>query len=138
MHFYDDKGPGGYWYRFAGDHNHNRRIARPCEDECSHASEAEAFHHYCEHLRQRLQLTPGAQWRNCSVPQCPDHVSVTILNQERCPTWEEMCWAKRLFFHPNECVVQFHPSEEDYVNCHPYCLHLWKPQGRDILTPQKL
>ncbi len=67
-----------------------------------------------------------------------DHVSVTILNHERCPTWEEMCWVKGLFFRPSECVVQFHPSEDDYVNCHPYCLHLWKPQGREIVTPQRL
>ena len=67
-----------------------------------------------------------------------DHVSVTILNEERCPTWEEMCWVKGLFFKPNECVVQFHPSQDDYVNCHPYCLHLWKPQGREIVTPQGL
>ena len=67
-----------------------------------------------------------------------DHVSVTILKHERCPTWEEMCWVKGLFFRPNECVVQFHPPQDDYVNCHPYCLHLWKPQGREILTPQRL
>ncbi len=67
-----------------------------------------------------------------------DHVSVTILNEERCPTWEEMCWVKSLFFKPNECVVQFHPPQDDYVNCHPYCLHLWKPQGREMLMPRSL
>ncbi len=67
-----------------------------------------------------------------------DHVSVTILNEERCPTWEEMCWVKGLFFLPNECAIQYHPSQDNYVNCHPYCLHLWKPQGRELLMPERL
>ncbi len=67
-----------------------------------------------------------------------DHVSVTIPSKERCPTWEEMCWVKALFFQPNDCVVQFHPPEDDYVGCNPYSLSLWKPQGREIPTPARL
>lgn len=58
-----------------------------------------------------------------------DHVSVSIVNAKnvsRMPDWDEMCWVKNLFFEPTECVVQFHPSDEDYVNMHPNCLHLWR------------
>lgn len=55
-----------------------------------------------------------------------DHVSVSLQN--RTPHWEEMCHVKDLFFEPFETVVQFHPSIEEYVNNHPYCLHLWRSQ----------
>lgn len=66
-----------------------------------------------------------------------DHVSVT-LNRKRCPTWEEMCWIKDQFFDENETVVQYHPAKSDYVNNHRYCLHLWKPTGAKLPTPESL
>lgn len=58
-----------------------------------------------------------------------DHVSVTCKDARRCPTWEEMCWVKDLFWDKDEVVIQYHPAEKDYINNHPYCLHLFKPQG---------
>jgi len=54
-----------------------------------------------------------------------EHVSVSLEN--RTPSWEEMCWVKDLFWNDDECVIQYHPPREKYVNCHPHCLHLWKP-----------
>jgi len=62
-----------------------------------------------------------------------DHVSVSL--PDRCPTWEEMCHVKQLFFHGNEPVVQYHPRSEDYVDFHPYCLHLWRPQRDRLPLP---
>lgn len=62
-----------------------------------------------------------------------DHVSVSFKN--RCPTWEEMCEIKRMFFHPAEVVVQYHPAQSEYVNNHPYCLHLWRCQLCAMPTP---
>ena len=63
-----------------------------------------------------------------------DHVSVSFRN--RTPTWEEMAEIKRMFFRADETVVQFHPEEDEYINQHPYCLHLWKKQGhRHELPP---
>lgn len=35
-----------------------------------------------------------------------EHVSVSPKNQKRCPTWEEMCAVKNLFFEPEETVIQ--------------------------------
>lgn len=64
-----------------------------------------------------------------------DHVSVSIVDVDRCPTWEEMCDVKRLFFKPDECVVQFHPEESEYVNIHPHCLHLWRFQKSPFPVP---
>ena len=38
----------------------------------------------------------------------------------------------------DECVVQFHPPKSEYVNLHPYCLHLWKKIGGTFETPPKI
>lgn len=62
-----------------------------------------------------------------------DHVSVCAKN--RVPTWEEMCKVKDFFFEPEECVMQLHPPQSQYVNCHPYVLHLWRPQNLSIPMP---
>lgn len=64
-----------------------------------------------------------------------EHVSVTTKNGKRCPTWEEMCAIKDMFFLPDECVVQYHPPKKVYVNVHEYCLHLWKPIKQNIPMP---
>lgn len=64
-----------------------------------------------------------------------DHVSVTTRNGNRCPTWEEMCAIKDMFFYPEECVVQYHPAKSEYVNIHEHCLHLWRPQRKSVPMP---
>lgn len=64
-----------------------------------------------------------------------EHVSVTIMGKQRCPVWDEMCFIKSLFWEPEDCVIQFHPPESEYVNCHPYCLHLWRKCGINEETP---
>ena len=38
-----------------------------------------------------------------------EHVSVSL--PDRCPTWEEMCFIKDLFWNSDECVVQYHPPK---------------------------
>lgn len=65
-----------------------------------------------------------------------EHVSVS--RKDRCPTWDEMCQIKDLFWDDSDCVVQFHPPKAEYVNNHPFCLHLWRPIGWDIRTPQRV
>lgn len=64
-----------------------------------------------------------------------EHVSVSLKN--RCPTWEEMCAIKEIFWGDDEAVMQIHPPKEDYVNLHNYCLHLWKPVNGEITRPPK-
>lgn len=56
-----------------------------------------------------------------------EHVSVSIKNSNRCPTWPEMCYVKSLFWDEDSCVVQYHPPKSQYVNNHDYCLHMWRP-----------
>ena len=63
-----------------------------------------------------------------------EHVSVSLVNCNACPSWDEMCLVKNLFWE-NECVIQYHPPHTDYVNIHPGCLHLWRPRHSDIPMP---
>ena len=62
-----------------------------------------------------------------------EHVSVSLPN--RCPTWDEMCHIKAIFWDDEDCVVQFHPPRAAHVNNHPYCLHMWRQVGQDYETP---
>lgn len=65
-----------------------------------------------------------------------DHVSVSLKN--RCPGWKEMCFIKDLFFEEEDCVMQLHPPKSEYVNNHPFCLHLWRPQEDKIPQPPSI
>ncbi len=56
----------------------------------------------------------------------------------RIPTWKEMAFAKRLFWDGEDVVVQFHPRESEYVNAHPHVLHLWRPLGVELPTPDPM
>lgn len=71
-----------------------------------------------------------------------DHVSVTVTSLvkkvERCPTWEEMCFVKSLFWEDEESVMQLHPPKSQWVNNHPYCLHMWRPQSDNIPLPPSI
>ena len=79
----------------------------------------------------RLKVSDGGGW---------DHVSISMndlngMPVKKYPSWDDMCFIKDLFWDKSEVVLQYHPEEKDYVNLHPYCLHLWKPQGDTIPTP---
>lgn len=65
-----------------------------------------------------------------------EHVSVS--RTDRCPTWDEMCQVKRMFWDESDCVLQYHPPKNHYVNNHPYCLHLWRPVGLKIPMPPSI
>jgi len=76
-----------------------------------------------------------------------EHVSVTLKKMlkggtahelGRCPTWEEMCKVKDLFWDGTDAVVQFHPPESEYVSEHHHCLHLWKKVGENFETPPSI
>ena len=66
-----------------------------------------------------------------------EHVSVTI-NRKRTPSWDIMNHVKDLFWDAEDLVVQFHPPRSQYINCHPYCLHLWRSdQIQALMLPDK-
>lgn len=69
-----------------------------------------------------------------------DHVSVTLHRKngadiKRCPSFGEMQMIKEKIFEDDEIVFQLHPREEDYINTHPFCLHLWRPNNCEMNIP---
>lgn len=102
-------------------------------------------------VRQGYYATePGQTWgsyvdvrlpsnQRCCIIACDgdengwDHVSVSL--KHRTPTWEEMDWVKRMFFEDNDAVFQFHVPVSQHINCHPNCLHLWRPTKVDFPLP---
>jgi hypothetical protein len=62
-----------------------------------------------------------------------EHVSVST--KHRIPTWAEMCFVKDLFWDEEETVIQFHPPKSQYVNQHPYVLHLWRQRHTPFPLP---
>jgi hypothetical protein len=77
------------------------------------------------------ELTAG--WEHVSV-----RARIKGSKRARCPTWEEMCYIKDLFWEPSETVIQFHPPESKAINMHPSVLHLWKPNFTIALPPTDL
>lgn len=64
-----------------------------------------------------------------------EHVSVSPFKKHITPTYEDMCRLKGMFFRKDECVVEYHPAEDEYVNNMPNCLHLWRPIEEKMPTP---
>ena len=85
----------------------------------------------------RCVASNGDDWVEAGLPAPPwEHVSVSTA--VRCPTWEEMCRVKDLFWDPEDAVFQIHPPEKEYINQHPYCLHLWRPVGIVLPRPPSI
>jgi hypothetical protein len=87
--------------------------------------------------RDGVELTviasDGADWD--PVWGFPKWEHVSVSTPRRCPTWDEMQFIKQAFWDDEDCVVQFHPPKSQYVNRHPFCLHLWRPVGVEIPMP---
>lgn len=67
-----------------------------------------------------------------------EHVSVSLGPfSNKCPSWDEMCQIKKLFWGEDVCVIQFHPAKSNYVNRHKGCLHMWRKIGTVIEMPPK-
>ncbi len=62
-----------------------------------------------------------------------EHVSVSF--KDHTPRWGDMCHVKDLFWHEEDCVVQYHPPKSLYKNLHEHCLHLWRPVGGELPIP---
>lgn len=67
-----------------------------------------------------------------------EHVSVSLPDSpKKCPSWDEMCIVKRLFWTPDCCVVQFHPAEAEYVDV-AQVLHLWRNVRTAFPAPPRI
>jgi hypothetical protein len=53
------------------------------------------------------------------------HLSISNAQSRKLPSWTVMGRVKDAFFADDEWCCQFFPAKEEYVNDHPWCLHLW-------------
>ena len=65
-----------------------------------------------------------------------EHLSVSMPSKT--PSWEQMCIMKDIFWNKDETCIEYHPREEDYVNNHEHCLHIWKPTEEILPIPPSL
>jgi hypothetical protein len=73
-----------------------------------------------------IRISDGGGWR---------HLSISNMQRKVMPTWQIMCRAKELFWGDDELVVQYHPPKSDYINDHPFCLHLWQCLDEPMPAP---
>jgi hypothetical protein len=94
-----------------------------------------AFHLESPEPGWRLAIiaSDGMGWEHVSV-----HAYRRSGQQQRCPSWKEMCFVKDAFWDDEDEVVQFHPRKSEYINNHPYTLHLWRPTDSVIPTPPSI
>jgi hypothetical protein len=70
-------------------------------------------------------IADGMGWR---------HLSISNAQKKMLPSWQTMCRVKDLFFGDDCWACQFHPAKADYINDHPWVLHIWQPL--DVELPQ--
>lgn len=62
---------------------------------------------------------------------------VSVSRLRKCPTWDELCETKEIFWNNEECVVQYLPYIM-YEHKYKHCLHLFRPVGVEIPIPPKI
>jgi hypothetical protein len=63
------------------------------------------------------------------------HLSVTNAQKKMLPSWTVLGRLKDLFYGDDEWACQFFPAKEDYIDDHPFCLHIWKPLDEELPRP---
>ena len=58
-------------------------------------------------------------------------IHMSVSHQERLPTWDEMKKVREELLPLNRDFAMIFPKQEDYINIHPYCLHLMEIKPSD-------
>ena len=103
---------------------------------CFHLESPEPGWHLAVIASDGSDPTVEEKWEHVSVHAWRGKDGPTL--KERTPTWKEMCYVKRLCWDAEDVVMQLHPRESQYVNCHPHTLHLWRPINATIPEPPSI
>lgn len=56
---------------------------------------------------------------------------MSFSRRSRTPSYEDLDWVRKAFIGEDRESIQVFPPKEEYVNAHPYTLHLWhRYEGR--------
>jgi hypothetical protein len=58
---------------------------------------------------------------------------VSLSRKSRLPSYDDITLVKRLFVGKDRKAIMILPAENEHINIHPYCLHLWSPLEKDYL-----
>lgn len=72
------------------------------------------------------------------APSDAEWQHISVSRGDRCPTWDEMCRVKDLFWDEEMTVVQFHPPKSEWISNARNCLHLWRWTGGDFPRPPSI
>lgn len=63
-----------------------------------------------------------------------DHwLHVSFSRENRIPDHKDTLEVKKFFIGKDKKAIQIYPNEKEYVNIHPFTLHLWCNLYRDLL-----
>lgn len=60
-----------------------------------------------------------------------EHVSISRAS--KMPTYQDLDYAKRLFWGDDSTVMQLFVPLSDHINNHEFCLHLWRPINGEVI-----
>jgi hypothetical protein len=92
--------------------------------------------HTCGVFKMRRTILSDGLLIIASVGDGWDHVSVS--GDGGTPEWADMEFVKRKFFEDHETAMQLHVPPSEHINCHPFCLHLWRPLDVEIPRPPSI
>lgn len=58
-------------------------------------------------------------------PDGVEWMHVSVARRSRLPSWEDVKVVRNLFLNPDAEAFQMLPPQAEYVNTHPYALHMW-------------
>lgn len=63
------------------------------------------------------------------------HMSISFPN--RLPTYDELKKARYKYLPEVHYAAQIFPPESEFVNVHPYCIHLWELGEKETYSDDK-
>lgn len=69
----------------------------------------------------------------CRYEDGKNWVHLSVSRKKSYPTWEEFVQVKELFLGRESKAIQVLPPRSEWVNDHPYCLHLWQCLDENLI-----
>jgi len=83
-----------------------------------------------EELKKEMKRQGTFEFGECMVMvglEAGWHMSIS--HRSRLPTYDEIKGARYKLLPDDVYMAQIFPPEKEFVNVHPYCLHLWEVDG---------
>lgn len=62
----------------------------------------------------------------CRYEDNKNWIHLSISRKDKLPSWSEFVQVKEIFLGKESTAIQVIPPRSQWVNDHPFCLHLWQ------------